>query len=493
MDDFARRDPQDPPSSEDHPHPHPPPHDETTRQFFHHSSARRTNTDTVIAKALRQQYPNLTLSIAPAATCNLTGYAASGHAQSAPLHDSDDDHVPASLSWTVYLPPARRMDGGLGVVAKDTHFEKYLYQWKGHDFIVYLVDGRDGGQSYPIIVNYYVLSTSEELATQLILAAGRWTSDLHEEIWVFDGGYWAKSAELYQSAMKASWESVILDEEMKNALIEDHLSFFRSRATYDRLKVPWKRGIIYYGPPGNGKTISIKATMNMLYHLKQPVTTLYVRSLKSFSGPERSIAMVFAKAREFAPCYLVFEDLDTIITDEVRSYFLNEVDGLKSNDGIFMIGSTNHLDRLDPGIAKRPSRFDRKYLFPDPDHDQRVAYCQFWQKKLSDNKSISFPDKLCSAIADITNDFSFAYMQEAFVAALLAIARSGGDDDDDENNEQDDAMVMTVDLAEDDWVQVLDKPAEDEPDLDELPLWIELKKQVAILREGMEEQKRVQV
>lgn len=85
-------------------------------------------------------------------------------------------------------------------------------------------------------------------------------------------------------------------------------------------------------------------------------------------------------------------------------------------------------------------------------------------------------------------------MQEAFVAALLAIARSGGDDDeDDENNEQDDAMVMTVDLAEDDWVQVLDKPAEDNPDLDELPLWIELKKQIAILREGMEEQKTVQL
>lgn len=279
MDDFARGDPLDQPSSERRPHPQP--HDETTRQFFHHSSARRTNTDSVIAKALRQQYPNLSLSIAPAGSCNLTGYAASGHAQSAPLHDSDDDHVPASLSWTVYLPPARRMDGGLGFVAKDTHFEKYLYQWKDHDFIVYLVDGRDGGQSYPTVVNYYVLSTSEELATQLILAAGRWTSDLHEEIWVFDGGYWAKSAELYQSAMKASWESVILDEEMKNALIEDHLSFFRSRTTYDRLKVPWKRGIIYYGPPGNGKTISIKATMNMLYHLKQSVTTLYVRSLKS--------------------------------------------------------------------------------------------------------------------------------------------------------------------------------------------------------------------
>ncbi|UKZ86844.1 uncharacterized protein TrAFT101_002668 [Trichoderma asperellum] len=482
MDDFARREPLDQPSHE----PPPQPHDETTRQFFHHSGARRTNTDTVIAKALRQQYPNLSLSIAPAASCNLTAYAASGHAQSTPLTDNDDHHVPASLSWKVYLPPARRMDGGLGVVAKDTQFEKYLYQWKDHDFIVYLVNGRDGGQSYPNVVNFYVLSTSEELATQLILAAGQWSSDLHEEIWVFDGGYWSKSAELYQSAMKASWESVILDQQMKDALIEDHLSFFRSRATYDRLKVPWKRGIIYYGPPGNGKTISIKATMNMLYHLKQPVTTLYVRSLNSFYGPEKSIDMVFSKAREFAPCYLVFEDLDTIITDDVRSYFLNEVDGLKSNDGIFMIGSTNHLDRLDPGIAKRPSRFDRKYLFPDPDYDQRVAYCHFWQKKLSDNKSVSFPDNLCAAIAEITDDFSFAYMQEAFVAALLAIARKG--EGDDENDGQDDAMVMTVDLAEDDWVQVLDKPVEENPDLDELPLWIEIKKQIAILREGMEEQ-----
>jgi hypothetical protein len=277
MDDFARRDPVDQQSDRQ-------PHDETTRQFFSHASARRISTDAVIAKALRQQYPNLALSIAPAGSCNLLAYAASGHAQFTPLSD-DDHHVPSSLSWKIYLPPARRMDGNLGVVAKDTQFEKYLYQWKDKDFIVYLVSSRDGDQAYPQLSNYFVLSTHEELANQLFLAAGQWSSDLHEEIWVFDGGYWAKSSELYQSAMKSSWESVILDEQMKSTLIEDHLSFFRSRDTYARLKVPWKRGIIYYGPPGNGKTISIKATMNMLYHLKQPVTTLYVRSLKSVCLP----------------------------------------------------------------------------------------------------------------------------------------------------------------------------------------------------------------
>lgn len=73
-------------------------------------------------------------------------------------------------------------------------------------------------------------------------------------------------------------------------------------------------------------------------------------------GPEYSIKTIYDKARSMAPCYLIFEDLDTIITDSVKSYFFNEVDGLKSNDGIFMVGSTNHLDRLDPGISVSPNR-----------------------------------------------------------------------------------------------------------------------------------------
>ena len=139
-------------------------------------------------------------------------------------------------------------------------------------------------------------------------------------------------------------------------------------------------------------------------------------------GPERSIDSIFTHARREAPCYLVFEDLDSLVTDQVRSYFLNEVDGLKSNDGILMLGSTNHLDRLDPGIAKRPSRFDRKYLFSNPDTNQREAYCHFWQKKLEDNPDVDFPDRLCAPIAAITHGFSFAYMQEAFVASLLAVS-----------------------------------------------------------------------
>merc|ERR1712098_623856 len=140
-------------------------------------------------------------------------------------------------------------------------------------------------------------------------------------------------------------------------------------------------------------------------------------------GPEYGIRQIFTMARRMAPCLLIFEDIDSLVSPMVRSYFLNEVDGLESNHGVFMIGSTNHLDRLDPGIAKRPSRFDRKFLFPNPSIDERVQYCHYWQKKLRDNKEIEFPDDICRAAAKITDGFSFAYIQEAFVTALLSIAR----------------------------------------------------------------------
>ena len=56
-------------------------------------------------------------------------------------------------------------------------------------------------------------------------------------------------------------DSMVLKEDKKKAIINDAVTFFDSQDTYEKLKVPWKRGIIYYGPPGNGKTISIKAMM----------------------------------------------------------------------------------------------------------------------------------------------------------------------------------------------------------------------------------------
>ena len=47
--------------------------------------------------------------------------------------------------------------------------------------------------------------------------------------------------------------------------------------------------------------------------------------------------MIFKRARQEAPCLLIFEDLDSLINDDNRSFFLNELDGLENNDGLLMV------------------------------------------------------------------------------------------------------------------------------------------------------------
>ncbi|KAL8730217.1 MAG: hypothetical protein Q9166_004194 [cf. Caloplaca sp. 2 TL-2023] len=251
---------------------------------------------------------------------------------------------------------------------------------------------------------------------------------------------------------------------MKKTLVDLMTKFFDSEDIYKSLGVPWKRGVIFHGPAGNGKTISIKALMHSLSVSKKlkdrTIPALYVKSApRTFD-----IRSIFVQARAMAPCMLILEDIDTIVTASSRSYFFNEVDGLENNDGIFMVASTNHLDRLDPGLSSRPSRFDRKYLFPLPSEDERELYCEYWRQKLKSKPAIKYPRKLCPAIAGITADFSFAYLQEAFVATLLAIAghrseensRGGGPDDGDGDD-----------------------------DIEQFELWREMKKQVKALRDEM--------
>jgi SpoVK/Ycf46/Vps4 family AAA+-type ATPase len=153
-----------------------------------------------------------------------------------------------------------------------------------------------------------------------------------------------------------------------------------------------------------------------------------------------------------APCLLIFEDLDSLVEEETRSYFLNEVDGLESNEGILMIGSTNHLDRLDAAITKRPSRFDRKYHFRLPDEAERAAYCRYWSQKFTGPidtgagagagaggiaAEVDFVEDLCPLIAKMTEGFSFAYLKELFITSLLLLAHANADKNDENDTEQD--------------------------------------------------------
>ncbi|KAF8251235.1 P-loop containing nucleoside triphosphate hydrolase protein, partial [Wilcoxina mikolae CBS 423.85] len=345
------------------PHPHHPPSVFST--LLQHSSAPRVNTDLTVSTAIRALHPHLTLTIVPVYPCRLLEFAAAGHATAT----LDTDHHTPNHIWRVTADQ------------EQVWFGKYKYKYEEKEYVVYIVEWKNE-IAFDSVRMQYILSSKgdDDDVTALISAASIFDAKSHEEIWVFDGGFWERSHELWLEVQKASWDDVILDPGLKKTVIGDVEGFFGNREVYKRYSIPWKRGVIFHGPPGNGKTLSIKALMNSVSHLTNPdAPTLYVKSLTSFFGEERSISEIFSKAREVAPCLLVFEDLDSMIGDGVRSYFLNEIDGLGSNDGVCMVGSTNHLDRLDPGISKRPSRFDRKYLFPLPERKERAQYCLYWR------------------------------------------------------------------------------------------------------------------
>ena len=288
-----------------------------------------------------------------------------------------------------YIPPARRtIDGddlgGLGVGR--ISWGRFDYKYNNELFILYIASSASSSKIQFLVhepkkaSDLETAEKSMELIKDLVLRASYWGQELHNEVWVYDQGFWQKDAALWVGMQQANWDDVILPSDLKNSVRGDVASFFKNKSTYDDLGIAWKRGIILYGPPGNGKTISLKAIMKDIYYSLaiSPIPTLYVRALSAWGGALRDI---FEKARSIAPCMLVLEDLDSLINSGNRSYFLNQMDGLDDNNGILVVGTTNHLNQLDPGIVSRPSRFDRKYEFglPGAGEGGRPTYVEYWR------------------------------------------------------------------------------------------------------------------
>ncbi|KAF7904767.1 hypothetical protein EAF00_002101 [Botryotinia globosa] len=379
--------------------------------------------------------------------CDLMGYADAGFAK-----NERSDEI---ANWTIqtYHAPGSRLANKTKTVVEDVKFGRWDYVWEKMEYIVYQAQ-YDHPAGFGTLNLQFILTDKEENPSAesiraLILAASAWTVELHEEIYVFDSQEWVKDKNLYESVQGSSWDEVTLNKRIKANLIADVEGFFDNQALYKKLAVPWKRGIILHGVPGNGKTISINALMSSLSSRASPIPSLYVKSFDGeCHGPKWAISTIFQKARKMAPCLLIFEDLDSLVTEKTRSYFLNEVDGLESNDGILMIGSTNQLGKLDSSISKRPSRFDRKYCVRVPNEEERRAYVEFWKGKLGKDRvdMVEFGEELCSLVAKMTEGFSFAYLKELFIVALLSIARGAtcANDDGAEGEEEESESFTTA-------------------------------------------------
>jgi len=206
----------------------------------------------------------------------------------------------------------------------------------------------------------------------------------------------------------------ILDDKLSEMLDKDITCFFQNEDFYRNNPIeplPYKRGIIIYGPHGNGKTTFIKYILGRYTDSYR----LLVDSGMHFS-PELFdfINHVFPKEGKKI---ITFEDVESISQgNEGRSYakrssFLNFIDGPKTMESTMFLATTNHIDLVDEALADRPSRFDKRYRIGLPSGKARGKFLIKFFPELKGKENKERLDKL---VKD-TKDFSGAYFKELFI------------------------------------------------------------------------------
>lgn len=135
------------------------------------------------------------------------------------------------------------------------------------------------------------------------------------------------------------------------------------------------KGVLFSGPPGTGKTLLAKAlaTETGLSFITVDAAAIFSKWL---GESEKVIRQVFKKARQAAPCLLLFDELDAIVprrgggaytgnTDRIVNQFLSEMDNFDEFTEVMVLGATNRLDLVDPALLS-PGRFGLILDFPLP-------------------------------------------------------------------------------------------------------------------------------
>jgi cell division protease FtsH len=158
-----------------------------------------------------------------------------------------------------------------------------------------------------------------------------------------------------------------------------------------RLEELIPRGMIFWGPPGTGKTFFAKA---MATALGAAITIVSGPELKSkwVGESEEALRHVFYKARQSAPSIIVFDELDSFATargtytgsgveHSMVNQLLTEMDGFHKEELVFVVGTTNFVESLDPALL-RPGRFEFHLYIPYPDADDRREILKIFDKKM---------------------------------------------------------------------------------------------------------------
>lgn len=178
---------------------------------------------------------------------------------------------------------------------------------------------------------------------------------------VGDHGYWNKAVR----RRKRPIESVILPMGVKVKLMDDVQRFIKSKDWYIDMSIPWRRGYLLSGPPGNGKSSLITAVASEIGF------EIMVLNLGQIG--EEELVSLMADVKE--NCILLLEDIDCAFVERANrtpismSTLLNLLDGVNACEGRIVFMTTNHPEKLDFALI-RPGRIDLQVELPNATQHQ---------------------------------------------------------------------------------------------------------------------------
>jgi len=229
-----------------------------------------------------------------------------------------------------------------------------------------------------------------------------------------------------------TWDSIILPENIKNEIQLNVNNLIRDLEIYKKNSIKFKRGLIFKGLPGTGKTLLAKIICNSV-----DCTFLWVTPGHLISS--RTVRHICDMARELSPTILFLEDIDLYGEDRnsnsnasLLGELMNQLDGLIENHYVIVIATTNKVENIEEALKNRPGRFDRILEIPLPAMEGRLKMLELYCKNYKLDK-VNLPEIACK-----TDKYTGAHIKELVNTAVI-MAIDGQSFNGDQN------IVLTMD------------------------------------------------